>query len=70
MSLTRRAVLEQLAAMSDAEGGETTTVDSLTSALEADKPTVRAEIDNLEACELAQTTSDGAVRWKSPVRTA
>jgi len=40
MAVTRRAVLEQLAAASDAERRSTTTVDALASALDADEMVV------------------------------
>lgn len=62
MPVNRRAVLEQLAAASDAEREETTTIDTLVSALDADERTIEAHIDGLEACELARTTPDGNVR--------
>lgn len=62
MAVKRRGVLEQLVAASDAEGRETTTVNSLVSALDADKRTVEAHLNGLEACELARRTPDGNVR--------
>lgn len=62
MSVTRRTVLEQLAAESDAGRGETTTIDALAAALAADEEHVEARLDSLTACELARTRPDGRVR--------
>ncbi|QAU11912.1 hypothetical protein EKH57_03620 [Halorubrum sp. BOL3-1] len=62
MSVTRRAVLEQLAAASDAERTETTSVEALAAALGADVSTVEAHLDGLEACELARREATGCVR--------
>lgn len=62
MPVKRRTVLEQLAAASDAERQETTSIDTLVSALDADKRIVEAHLNGLEACELARRTSDGTVR--------
>jgi len=62
MCVTRRAVLRQLAELTDAERRETTTVDALGSALGADERTLKEHIDALVACELAHTEADGGVR--------
>jgi hypothetical protein len=51
MRVTRRAVLERLAATSDAARRETTTIPALARALDA-----------LRACEFARVTDDGRVR--------
>lgn len=62
MSLSRRTVLKTLAAESDAERRETTTVGALSVSLEAPESAVEAELKGLAASELAQTTADGEVR--------
>lgn len=62
MSVTRRTVLEQLATASDAEHRETTTIEALASALDADKHTIEAHLNGLAACELARINTDGRVR--------
>jgi DNA-binding transcriptional ArsR family regulator len=62
MSMTRRAVLEQLAAVSDAARRETTTIGALAGALDADERTVRSHIEGLEVCDLARIAPDGTVR--------
>lgn len=62
MAVTRRDVLEQLAAVSDAESGETTTVAALVAMLDADADTVEAYLDGLRSCELARIDSEGNVR--------
>lgn len=62
MSLTRRAVLAQLAAATDAERRETTTVETLASALDADTGAVERHLEGLAACELARVEPDGRVR--------
>lgn len=62
MPVKRRTVLEQLAAASDAAQQDTTTIDTLVSALDADKRTVEAHLNGLEACELARRNADGTVR--------
>lgn len=62
MSVTRRRILERLAAASDATGRETTTVEALTAALDADEGTVESRIEGLEAYSLARIAPDGTVR--------
>lgn len=62
MSITRQAVLEQLAAASDAERRETTTTKALSSALDADTHTIEAHLNGLAACEIAQIETNGRVR--------
>jgi len=62
MTVTRRDVLEALAALSDATAGRTTTVGRVAAALGTDEPTVRRHLDGLRACELALRRPDGRVR--------
>jgi len=62
MSVTRRAVLEQLARASDAEQRETTTKLELAAALETDEGTIRSHLNGLAACELVQMYPDGRTR--------
>lgn len=62
MTVTRRAVLEELAAASGAEPPETTSVDALAAALEAEPSAIEARLDELVARELALRTPDGAPR--------
>ena len=62
MAVTRRAVLEQLAAASDAEWRESTTVGALVAALDADEQTVEEHLESLEDCKLARTDEAGRAR--------
>lgn len=62
MSVTRRTVLKQLAAASDAERQETTTIEALAATLDANVHTVESHLHGLEACELAHVGPDGDVR--------
>lgn len=62
MSLTRRAVLEALADASSGYRRETTTVESLSSALDANEATVATHLNGLAECELARTYPNGRVR--------
>jgi DNA-binding IclR family transcriptional regulator len=62
MRVTRRAVLERLAATSDAARRETTTIPALARALDADEGAVERQLDALRACEFARVTDDGRVR--------
>lgn len=62
MSLSRRTVLKALAAESDAECRETTTVEALAASLEGPEAAVETELTGLADSELAQTTADGDVR--------
>lgn len=62
MTVTRRTVLERLAALSDADRRETTTRTALAASLSADERTVDAHLDGLAACELARAYPDGRVR--------
>lgn len=62
MSITRRTVLEQLAAVSDAERQETTTIEALAATLDTDEHTVESHLYGLEACELARVGPNGDVR--------
>ncbi|MDZ7745855.1 MAG: hypothetical protein U5K28_04780 [Halobacteriales archaeon] len=62
MSVTRRAVLEQLARASDAEQRETTTKPALAATLDTDEGTIESHLNGLAACELVRTYPDGRVR--------
>jgi len=62
MSVTRRTVLEQLAAVSDATRAETTTIDALAATLDTEEHTVEAHLHGLEACDLARIEPDGTAR--------
>jgi hypothetical protein len=62
MRVTRRAVFERLAAVTDADGRETTTAEALASGLDADVGAVEAHLAGLAACELARVDADGRVR--------
>lgn len=62
MSVTRRTVLEQLAAESDATQQETTTIEALAAICDTDEHTIEAHLDGLEACDLARVASDGTAR--------
>jgi predicted ArsR family transcriptional regulator len=62
MSVTRRAVLEQLATASDADQRETTTKAGLATTLDTDEQTIESHLDGLAACELVRTYPDGRVR--------
>jgi len=62
MTVTRRSVLQALAAFSDAEQRETTTTESLRTALGASAGEVESQVDALVACELATVDPDGGIR--------
>jgi Mn-dependent DtxR family transcriptional regulator len=62
MSVTRRAVLEQLATVSDADQRETTTKAALAAMLETDEESIESHLDALAACELVRTHGDDRVR--------
>jgi len=62
MPVTRRTVLERLAATSEAERGETTTAEALATGLEAPVDEIEEHLRRLTACELARTAPDGEVR--------
>lgn len=62
MTVSRLAVLEELAAWTDAERGETITIDSLVEALDSDWHEVGAHLRQLEHCDLALFESSRAVR--------
>jgi Mn-dependent DtxR family transcriptional regulator len=62
MPVPRRAVLDQLAAESDATAQETTTVVTLAATLEIDERAVEAHLQGLAACELARIDADGNAR--------
>jgi len=61
MTVTRRQLLERLAAQGDAGTGETTTA-ALVAAVDADAATVRSHLAALESCDLVRTDADGRVR--------
>lgn len=61
-SISRRAVLERLAAASDADRGEATTIDALASELDADRPTIEAHLEGLAACQLVRLDPDERAR--------
>jgi len=61
MSVTRRDVLERLAATTE-PSGRTTTVAALAATLDADEAIVAAHVDALVACELACRHDDGTAR--------
>jgi len=62
MSVTRRTVLKQLAAASDATRQETTTIEALAGTLDADEQAVKSHLKGLEACDLARIAPDGTTR--------
>ncbi|MEF8778008.1 MAG: hypothetical protein V5A36_03760 [Natronomonas sp.] len=62
MPVTRRAVLEALAAASDAETRQTTTVEALSAALDADEHAIEAHLCGLCECELVRVSADGSTR--------
>lgn len=62
MSVTRRRVLEELAAASDASREQTTTIDALAATLDTERGAVQSHLDGLVACELARFETDGTIR--------
>lgn len=62
VTVTRRAVLDRLAATSDADRRTTTTVAALAAALDADRRTVEAHLSGLADCDLVRRRPDGRVR--------
>ncbi|SHH01584.1 hypothetical protein SAMN05443636_1619 [Halobaculum gomorrense] len=62
MSVTRRSVLRQLAAASDATRQETTTIEALAAMLDADERAVESHLYGLQACDLARARPDGTAR--------
>lgn len=62
MAEMRHAVLEQLAAASDAERRETTTIDALAVTLDVDERPVEAHLQTLASCDLARFDGEGRVR--------
>jgi len=62
MSITRRAVLEEIATESDAEKRETTTTAAIAAALNTDEGTIESHLNGLAACELVRTYPDGRAR--------
>jgi predicted transcriptional regulator len=62
MSVTRRAVLEELATVSDADQRETTTTAVIAAALDTDEGTIESHLNGLAACELVRTYPDGRAR--------
>lgn len=62
MNATRGAVLERLAAMSDAGAGRTTTVEALAATFGAEEEVVADHLERLRAGELARRRPNGPVR--------
>lgn len=62
MSVTRRSVLQQLAAASDATRQETTSIKTLAATLDADEHAVESHLRGLEECDLARIAPDGTAR--------
>lgn len=62
MTVTRRVVLEELAAASDAARGDTTTLGHLASSLNVEDAVIEEHLEALVSCELARLEGDAAVR--------
>lgn len=62
MSVTRRAVLEQLAEESNAQREEMTTIADLARSLDSDEHTVARHLNGLVSCELARMDSNERIR--------
>jgi Mn-dependent DtxR family transcriptional regulator len=62
MPTTRRTVLEQLAAESDARRRETISIKALASALDVEEQIVEVHLNGLQTCELAHIGPDGRAR--------
>jgi Mn-dependent DtxR family transcriptional regulator len=62
VTVSRQKVLECLAAATDANARETTTVKALAAELDVEEGTLEGCLDRLAACELARTRHDGHVR--------
>lgn len=62
MPITRRVVLEHVAAASDAERRKTTTITALAARLDTEKQTIEPYLDGLAACELVRMYQDDRVR--------
>jgi len=62
MSVTRRSVLQQLAAVSDATRQETTTIEVLAATLGVDEHTIESHLRGLVDCDLARIGPDGTAR--------
>lgn len=62
MPTPRRAVLKRLAATSDAERRETTTIGDIATGIGAQEREVAAHVAALADCALARTYPDGRVR--------
>jgi hypothetical protein len=62
MTVTRDEVLRRLAAASDAEHEETTTVEALAAACGTDESAVRSRLETLVDCDLARVAADGRTR--------
>jgi DNA-binding IclR family transcriptional regulator len=60
--LTRRLLLECLAELSDADGCDTTDIETLCARLGTDEETLHTHLDPLMDCELARRCGDGDVR--------
>ncbi|MEF8775288.1 MAG: hypothetical protein V5A43_02140 [Haloarculaceae archaeon] len=62
MPVTRWAVLERLATATDAERGETVTIDTLAVGLDANRDVVEAHLTHLVDCDLARRPAEGTGR--------
>lgn len=62
MSVSRREVLQALAAVTDASPDRTTTIEALAGHLGSEEHIVGAHVDGLEDCELAIQSDAGEVR--------
>ncbi|MFB6250799.1 MAG: hypothetical protein ABEI27_03765 [Halobellus sp.] len=60
--MTRRTVLERLAAMTDAVQRETASIDALVAELDADRNSVESHLVGLAECELARIDPDDTAR--------
>jgi hypothetical protein len=62
MAVTRLAVLEELASVTDAERRNTITLEAFNRRFEADREMVEGHLERLVACDLARFHPDGGVR--------
>lgn len=62
MTLTRQTVLKRLVRSSHADRQETTTIEALAAALDADERAIEDHVEGLVACELAHVEAGGGVR--------
>jgi predicted transcriptional regulator len=62
MAVTRHAVLDAVAAASDADTGETTSPGAIATTLGVPERVVSGHIQGLAACDLVRTYGDGRLR--------